>query len=78
MSMTNTLMFLRGDEAPTLSDFKVGERVQTHPATSLWMRGARWGTVVSVGRKLVRVNVDALGKEVNIHPTNLIKEFQNG
>lgn len=26
--------------------FKPGERIELHPATDMWMRGARFGTVV--------------------------------
>lgn len=26
-------------------EFKPGERVELHPATDMWMRGARYGTV---------------------------------
>jgi len=27
---------------------KVGDRVQLHPATDLWMRGARYATILAV------------------------------
>lgn len=43
--------------------YEVGDRVELHPACDLWMRGARYGTVV--GRSLtpcdrVRVRLDAI------------------
>lgn len=37
----------------TLKDFRVGDRVELHPATDLWMRGARFGTVEGVGRSFI-------------------------
>ena len=41
--------------------FRPGDRVQMHPATDLWMRGARYGTVIGTrGKKNVRVKLDAL------------------
>ena len=30
--------------------YSVGDRVELHPGTDLWMRGARFGTVVNVTR----------------------------
>lgn len=44
----------------TLSDFKVGQRVELHPGTDLWMMGARMGTVIWVGRKYVHVKLDRI------------------
>ena len=32
--------------------FKIGDRVQLHPATDDWMRGDRYGDVVNVRRNL--------------------------
>lgn len=55
-----------------LEGFTVGTRVQMHPATDLWMRGARYGDVVKVGRKYLVVKLDALPKLVRVHPDNLI------
>lgn len=28
------------------SEYAVGDRVEIHPGTDLWMRGARYGTVI--------------------------------
>lgn len=72
MPSINTIKFLRGRDTPATSDFTIGDRVQLHPATDLWARGARFGDVVSVGRKLVRVHVDALGRTICIDPANLM------
>jgi hypothetical protein len=38
-----------------LEDLKKGDRVKIHPATDAWMRGLRFGVVVTVGRKWVKV-----------------------
>jgi hypothetical protein len=50
-----------------LPPFVKGERVEVHPGTDLWMRGARFGTVEKCGRKFVHVNMDKLGRVVRIH-----------
>lgn len=55
-----------------IDSFTVGERVQLHPATDLWMRGARYGSVVKIGRLLVSVRLDATDRTVNMHPDNLL------
>ena len=55
-----------------IKNFSEGQRVQLHPATELWMRGARYGTVVGFGRRVVRVEVDALRRVVGINPDNLL------
>ena len=54
-------------EYPTngIANCAVGDRVELHPATDLWMRGARYGEVVHVlplGRfphERIRVRADA-------------------
>jgi len=42
--------------------FRMGDRVQVHPSTNLWMRGARYGTVMwhANGAKTLIVKLDAL------------------
>lgn len=55
-----------------MEDFTVGARVQLHPATDLWMRGARFGEIVKVGRKWLHVKVDRTGKVVKLSPSNVI------
>jgi hypothetical protein len=45
--------------------YGVGDRVELHPATDLWMRGARYGVVVGVSltpKDRVRVKLDKAGK----------------
>lgn len=43
-----------------------GDRVQLHPATDLWMRGARYGTLKRIymynGEEVADVYVDAIHK----------------
>jgi hypothetical protein len=50
---------------------KVGTRIEIHPATALWMRGARFGTVVKVTRTKVHVDVDKTGRVHRFHPDNV-------
>ena len=51
----------------------VGKRVELHPGTDLWMRGARYGTVLNVTSKgLYRVKLDKWPKVITV-PQNLLK-----
>jgi len=52
-------------------EFKVGDRVEHHPASDLWMRGARYGTVTRVGKALVWVQNDKTGRVRWWHPESL-------
>lgn len=42
----------------TIADFYKDQRIEMHPATDLWMMGARYGTVTKVGRTRVYVQLD--------------------
>jgi len=45
------------------TEYNVGDRVELHPGTDLWMRGARYGTVVGMSltpNDRVKVEVDKL------------------
>jgi len=45
------------------SGYNVGDRVEIHPGTDLWMRGARYGTVIGISftpADRVRVEMDKL------------------
>ncbi len=53
------------------SDYKVDQRVQTHPATDAWMSGDRYGKVTEIGRKKVHVKMDS-GRTRSFHPDNLL------
>ena len=61
-----------------MSEYDRGDRVQVHPATDAWMRGMRYGTVVSVGPKYVHVLLDrdmkpyGTGRTRRFVPKNLI------
>ena len=55
-----------------LGDFTPGDRIELHPATDLWMRGARFGTVRKIGRKLLTVEIDALSRgPIRIRPEDI-------
>lgn len=41
-----------------LSSFKVGERVELHPATDAWMAGDRYGEIEEIGRFYLHVRMD--------------------
>lgn len=69
-----------------MAQFAKGQRVQLHAATSEWMQGDRYGTVVGYGRvttfidtfdkresfgRPVRVKLDKSGRIRRFHPANL-------
>jgi len=56
-----------------LTDFKTGDRVQIQPATSYWMRGARYGTVMKVAREMVHVRLNSLNKIVRFDPELILE-----
>ena len=55
----------------TNENYLVGKRVELHPATDAWMRGDRYGEVVGVTAKYVRVKLDKSGHTVRLHPDNI-------
>lgn len=64
----------------TLNDFRVGNRVQLHPATDLWMQGGRYGTVIKVGQSKLLVNVEQAGRAVRcvvVTPNNIYEIMEN-
>jgi hypothetical protein len=64
--------------AATAERFKVGDRVQTHPATDAWMRGDRYGTVVEAAAandpagRAFKVKLDKSGRSTWFHAGNLL------
>ena len=38
--------------------FRLGDRVELHPAMDLWMRGARYGEVTFIGKNKINVRLD--------------------
>ena len=37
----------------------IGASVELHPATDAWMRGDRYGIVLSIGRKYIHLRMDS-------------------
>lgn len=52
----------------TVGEFRIGMRVEMHPATDLWMMGARFGDVVKVGRTRVHVKLDKIKAVKKVDP----------
>jgi hypothetical protein len=55
-----------------LEQFKVGDRVELHPATDRWMRGDRFGAVTKLGRRYVHVKLDHSGDTRPFAPENVV------
>jgi len=60
-----------GRDGFEITDFKRGDRIQMHPGTDLWMRGARYGWVLGVGKKNLSVKLDYLKREIAVSPRNI-------
>jgi hypothetical protein len=60
-----------GRDGFEITDFKKGDRIEMHPATDLWMRGARYGEIVQVGRKNLKVKLDYLRRAIAVSPRNI-------
>ena len=50
----------------------IGKRVELHPVTDDWMRGDRFGEIVSVGRKFYYIKLDKSGRTRKTHPSNVL------
>lgn len=55
----------------TLNDFKVGDRVQISPACDRWMMGDKYGEVIRIGRRLLRLKMDRSGHLVDMVPDRI-------
>ena len=60
-----------GRDGFEITDFKKGDRIELHPATDLWMRGARYGKIIQVGRTNLKVKLDYLRRAIAVSPRNI-------
>jgi hypothetical protein len=51
---------------------QINTRVQLHPATDLWIRGDRYGTITKVTPKYCHVLLDRSGKTCKVKPDDLL------
>lgn len=63
-------------------ELKPGDRIELHPATDLWVRGARFGTVVLKKAKTaltpngaIVVHVDKIDRIRRFHPENILRRI---
>jgi hypothetical protein len=68
-----------------MTDYRIGKRCELHPATDAWMRGDRFGTIVSVSKRsssyldprdprngrTFRVAMDVSGRTLRVSEGNL-------
>jgi hypothetical protein len=55
----------------SVAQFRVGDRVQLHPATDAWMMGDMFGTVIKIGRQFLHIRMDRSNKVRKVAPTNI-------
>jgi hypothetical protein len=49
-----------GYDSYRVEHFREGMWIEMHPVTDFWLAGARYGTVVRVGREKVHVTLDLM------------------
>lgn len=58
--------------------YDIGDRIEIHPGTDLWMRGARYGVVIGrsgTSEDAVRVTLDMCGARVFSGPTDRFRRI---
>ena len=65
-------------EEAEMTDSRVGMRAELHPATDAWMRGDRYGDIVSVSKRTrsFRIRMDRSGKILTVSEGNIAKIFR--
>jgi len=61
----------------SLTQFRVGDRVQLHPATDAWMRGDRYGTVTKITRISLHVLMDRSGRTRKVAADSIYDIYEN-
>lgn len=61
-----------GTGGVTMTDYQgktvtVGNRIELHPACDLWMRGAKYGTVIALDGKCATVKMDHPSVKHNLY-----------
>ncbi len=54
-----------------INEFRIGDRIEMHPATDAWMRGDRYGVVREIGSKWLRVRMDRSDRMIRAAPSNV-------
>lgn len=54
-----------------LAMYEVGDRVEVGTHTDAWMRGERYGEIVSIGRFYLHIKMDASGRTLKFVPENV-------
>jgi hypothetical protein len=57
----------------TTNELRPGDRVELHPATDWWMRGARYGEVVAIERKKVVIRLDRCTHNIKLDATSILQ-----
>ena len=62
------------------SDYRIGMRAELSPATDSWMRGDRYGDIVSVSTRedgdILRIHMDKSGKTLRVAERNIYRIFR--
>lgn len=73
-----------------MKDYRIGMRAELHPATDAWMRGDRYGDIVSISKRArsyidpqdprnghtFRVKMDRSGKTLTVSEGNIARIFR--
>jgi len=58
--------------------YRVGDRVELHPATDFWMSGDRYGEIVRLVLQSHRIHVkmDRSGRVLKLRSSNLLRKLE--
>lgn len=62
-----------------IEEVQIGDRCELAPHTDLWMRGDRYGEIVTLpaeGSALVKVRLDRSGKTMKLHPSAIARAWK--
>lgn len=72
-------MTMEWHDAPeSLAEYRIGDRIEMHPATACWMSGDRFGTVEEIGRRLIYARMDRSGRRIRTVPTCIGRVQERG
>lgn len=61
-----------------MDKYRIGDRVQLHPATDAWMSGDKYGTITRVGSRFYSVRMDKSGSILTVAEADIVEVVEKG
>jgi len=73
--MIETNDFYQRKESVTETEILIGQRVEMHPSTDLWMMGDRYGEIINISSETgnITIKMDKSLTEIIVHPRNVYR-----